>query len=93
MMQGEREKLLHMEECTSAWWARTRPCAWCPTPSGVRAPAWRIRRGPMARSCSWAPRAWKTELTRALAEFLFDSEEHMIRIDMSEFMESTRWRG
>lgn len=29
----------------------------------------------------------KTELTRALAEFLFDSEEHMIRIDMSEFME------
>src|SRR3546814_18942785 len=28
-----------------------------------------------------------TELTRALADFLFDSEEHMIRIDMSEFME------
>ena len=29
----------------------------------------------------------KTELTRALAEFLFDSEEAMVRIDMSEFME------
>ena len=29
----------------------------------------------------------KTELTKALADFLFDSEEHMIRIDMSEFME------
>ncbi|MDP7094323.1 MAG: AAA family ATPase, partial [Gammaproteobacteria bacterium] len=29
----------------------------------------------------------KTELTRALAEFLFDSEESMVRIDMSEFME------
>ena len=29
----------------------------------------------------------KTELTRALADFLFDSDEHMIRIDMSEFME------
>jgi len=29
----------------------------------------------------------KTELCKALAEFLFDSEEHMIRIDMSEFME------
>ncbi|HLR12811.1 MAG TPA: AAA family ATPase, partial [Burkholderiaceae bacterium] len=27
------------------------------------------------------------ELTKALAEFLFDSEEHLIRIDMSEFME------
>ncbi len=29
----------------------------------------------------------KTELCKALADFLFDSEEHMIRIDMSEFME------
>jgi ATP-dependent Clp protease ATP-binding subunit ClpB len=29
----------------------------------------------------------KTELTKALADFLFDSDEHMIRIDMSEFME------
>ncbi|RZS56571.1 ATP-dependent chaperone ClpB [Sphaerotilus mobilis] len=29
----------------------------------------------------------KTELCKALAGFLFDSEEHMIRIDMSEFME------
>ena len=29
----------------------------------------------------------KTELTKALAEFLFDTDEAMIRIDMSEFME------
>ncbi|NLY33724.1 MAG: ATP-dependent chaperone ClpB [Alcaligenaceae bacterium] len=29
----------------------------------------------------------KTELTKALAGFLFDSDEHMVRIDMSEFME------
>jgi len=29
----------------------------------------------------------KTELTKALASFLFDTEEHLIRIDMSEFME------
>lgn len=29
----------------------------------------------------------KTELTKALANFLFDSDEHMVRIDMSEFME------
>ena len=35
----------------------------------------------------------KTELAKALAEFLFDTEEAMIRIDMSEFMESIRWRG
>jgi ATP-dependent Clp protease ATP-binding subunit ClpB len=29
----------------------------------------------------------KTELCKALANFLFDSEEHMVRVDMSEFME------
>ena len=29
----------------------------------------------------------KTELTKALANFLFDSDDAMIRIDMSEFME------
>ena len=29
----------------------------------------------------------KTELSKALATFLFDSEEAMVRIDMSEFME------
>jgi len=39
----------------------------------------------------------KTELARALAESLFDSEENMIRIDMSEYMEkhaggATHWR-
>jgi ATP-dependent Clp protease ATP-binding subunit ClpB len=29
----------------------------------------------------------KTELTKALAEFLFDDEQAMVRIDMSEYME------
>jgi ATP-dependent Clp protease ATP-binding subunit ClpB len=29
----------------------------------------------------------KTELSKALAEFLFDSEDHLVRIDMSEYME------
>jgi ATP-dependent Clp protease ATP-binding subunit ClpB len=32
----------------------------------------------------------KTELSRALAEFLFDDENAMVRIDMSEYMENTR---
>ena len=42
----------------------------------------------MARSCSSGPTGvGKTELCKALAGFLFDSEEHLIRIDMSEFME------
>ena len=32
----------------------------------------------------------KTELAKALSEFMFDSEEAMIRIDMSEYMEKVR---
>lgn len=34
----------------------------------------------------------KTELAKALAEDLFDSEDHMVRIDMSEYMEKNRFR-
>ncbi len=42
----------------------------------------------MARSCSSGPPAWaRRRLCKALASFLFDSEDHLIRIDMSEFME------
>ena len=33
----------------------------------------------------------KTELARALAEFMFDDERAMVRIDMSEYMERTPW--
>ena len=48
----------------------------------------RTRTGRTARSCSSGrPGVGKTELCKALAEFLFDSEQHLIRIDMSEFME------
>jgi ATP-dependent Clp protease ATP-binding subunit ClpA len=35
----------------------------------------------------------KTELTKALAEFLFDDETAMVRIDMSEYMEKHSVRG
>ena len=35
----------------------------------------------------------KTELARALAEFLFDDDRAMVRIDMSEYRRSTRWPG
>jgi len=44
--------------CTSAWWARTRPCVRWPTPSAVLVPDSRIPTGPTARSCSSAPPAW-----------------------------------
>ncbi len=74
--------------CTSAWSARTRRCAWCRTPSAARAPGCPIRTGPTVPSCSSGPPGvGKTELCKALADFLFDSEDHLIRIDMSEFME------
>ena len=46
------------------------------------------RTGRSARSSSSGPTGvGKTELARALAEFLFDDETHMVRIDMSEYME------
>ena len=48
----------------------------------------RIRTGRSARSFSSGPTGvGKTELSRALAEFLFDDENAMVRIDMSEYME------
>jgi len=40
------------------------------------------------RFCFWAQLGvGKTELTKAVAEFLFDDDSAMVRIDMSEFME------
>ena len=53
-----------------------------------RAPACPTRTGRSARSCSSArPASGKTELARALAEFLFDDERAMVRVDMSEYQE------
>ena len=94
MMQGEREKLLHMEE-----YLHKRVVGQDEAVRGVRRhPAFARRLADPSRPYGsflflGPTGVGKTELTRALAEFLFDSEEHMIRIDMSEFMESTRWRG
>ena len=56
--------------------------------SGGRARGWRTRTNPYGSFLFLGPTGvGKTELCKALAEFLFDSEEHLIRIDMSEFME------
>jgi hypothetical protein len=35
----------------------------------------------------WTNWCWKTELTKALSEYMFGTEESMIRLDMSEYME------
>ena len=57
-------------------------------PSAVRAPGLSDPRRPNGSFLFLGPTGvGKTELCKALAEFLFDTEESMVRIDMSEFME------
>ena len=89
MLEGEKEKLLKMEERLQARVVGQG--------EAVTAVANAIRRSRAGLSDPKRPNGsflflgptgvGKTELTKALAEFLFDSEEHMVRIDMSEFME------
>ncbi|NYT81696.1 ATP-dependent chaperone ClpB [Alcaligenaceae bacterium] len=89
MMQGEREKLLKMEEHLHQRVVGQ--------DEAVKLVADAIRRSRAGLSDPQRPYGsflflgptgvGKTELTKALASFLFDSEDHMIRIDMSEFME------
>jgi ATP-dependent Clp protease ATP-binding subunit ClpB len=89
MMQGEREKLLRMEEVLHA-----RVVGQDEAVTLVSDAIRRSRAGladpnrPYGSFLFLGPTGvGKTELTKALAGFLFDSEEHLIRIDMSEFME------
>ena len=89
LMEGEREKLLHMEEhlhrrvigqdeAVSATCDAIRRAR-----SGLADP-----RRPNGSFLFLGPTGvGKTELCRALAEFLFDTEEAILRLDMSEFME------
>lgn len=89
MMQGERDKLLHMEDKLHQRVVGQ--------DEAVRLVSDAIRRSRSGLSDPNRPYGsflflgptgvGKTELCKALAGFLFDSEEHLIRIDMSEFME------
>ena len=89
MMQGERDKLLHMEGRL-----HNRVVG---QDEAVRLVADAIRRSRAGLSDPNRPYGsflflgptgvGKTELCKALAEFMFDAEDHLIRIDMSEFME------
>jgi ATP-dependent Clp protease ATP-binding subunit ClpB len=89
MMQGERDKLLKMEEKLHERVVGQ--------DEAVRLVSDAIRRSRAGLSDENKPYGsflflgptgvGKTELCKALAGFLFDSEEHLIRIDMSEFME------
>ncbi len=89
MLEGEKEKLLRMEEAL-----RKRVVG---QDEALRIVANAIRRSRAGLSDPRRPNGsflflgptgvGKTELCKALAEFLFDTEEALIRIDMSEFME------
>src|SRR5712672_3004175 len=89
MLEGEREKLLHMEDKL-----RQRVVGQDPAIIAVSDAVRRARAGlqdpnrPIGSFLFLGPTGvGKTELCRALAEFLFDDEHAMIRIDMSEYME------
>ncbi len=89
MLEGEKEKLLKMEEQLG-----TRVVGQA---EAVRAVATAVRRSraglqdphrPMGSFMFLGPTGvGKTELTKALAEYLFNDETAMVRLDMSEYME------
>ena len=89
LQEGERQKLVHMEERLSQRVIGQR--------QAIKAVANAVRRSraglqdenrPIGSFIFLGPTGvGKTELSRALAEFLFDDEAAMIRIDMSEYME------
>ncbi|NOZ53103.1 MAG: ATP-dependent chaperone ClpB [Gammaproteobacteria bacterium] len=89
MLEGEREKLLRMEQELAERVVGQR--------EAVQAVSNAIRRSRAGLSDPNRPNGsflflgptgvGKTELTKALAQFLFDTEEAMVRVDMSEFME------
>ena len=89
MLEGEVQKLLHIEENLSR-----RVVGQDEAISAVANAVRRARAGiqdpnrPLGSFIFMGPTGvGKTELAKALAEFLFDDEQAMIRIDMSEFME------
>src|ERR1700704_1136530 len=89
MLEGEREKLLQMEGAL-----RLRVVGQDEAIAAVSQAVRRARAGlqdpnrPMGSFLFLGPTGvGKTELTKALAAFLFDDERAMVRIDMSEFME------
>ena len=89
MLEGERDKLLRMEEALAERVVGQG--------EAVRVVSDAIRRSRAGLSDPNRPNGsflflgptgvGKTELTKSLANFLFDTEEAMVRIDMSEFME------
>ena len=89
MLQGERQKLLHMEEALGARVIGQDEALACISDAVRRARAGlQDSSRPIGSFLFLGPTGvGKTELSKALAEFLFDDEQAMVRIDMSEYME------
>ena len=89
MMEGEREKLLDMENLLAKRVIGQKPAIEAVSKAVRRARAGLQDPGrPLGSFLFLGPTGvGKTELTKALAEFLFDDDQAMVRIDMSEFME------
>jgi ATP-dependent Clp protease ATP-binding subunit ClpB len=89
LLEGEAQKLVHMEERLRQR-VVGQDLALCKVASAVRRSRAGLSDGkrPIGSFIFLGPTGvGKTELARALAEFLFDDEKLMIRIDMSEYME------
>ncbi len=89
MLEGERERLVHMEDCI-----KKRVIGQKEAVEAVSNAVRRARSGlqdqnrPIGSFIFMGPTGvGKTELAKALAEFIFDSEQAIVRIDMSEYME------
>ncbi len=89
MLEGEREKLLHMEDALSKRVVGQREAV-----AAVSTAVRRARAGlqdpnqPIGSFMFLGPTGvGKTELSKALAAFLFDEESALLRVDMSEYME------
>ena len=89
MLEGERERLVHMEDRISE-----RVIGQDEAISAISNAVRRARSGlqdpnrPIGSFIFMGPTGvGKTELAKALSEFIFDSEQAMVRIDMSEYME------
>ncbi len=89
MLEGEREKLLHMEDALSKRVVGQREAV-----AAVSTAVRRARAGlkdpnrPIGSFIFLGPTGvGKTELSKALAAFLFDEESALLRVDMSEYME------
>jgi ATP-dependent Clp protease ATP-binding subunit ClpB len=89
MLEGEREKLLRMEEELAKRVVGQRQAVVAVSNAVRRARAGlQDENRPLGSFLFLGPTGvGKTELTKALAEYLFDDDRAMVRIDMSEFME------